>query len=139
MELEAVLELSPRPECDNFHLVFCAVPSRGLRRRQKPFSGAYVSPKKGENTSNERSHDSVFIRNANLIKQPQQVISSGVWLEPAKERVNFLWQVFRSTKSIRHLGNATSEGKGGVLRVGLSRSDGNGVSGSVESAAKVSN
>jgi hypothetical protein len=79
----------------------------------------------------------VLIRNTNLVKQPQQIVTTKVRLEPAKQRVDFLGQVLGPAETVCHLVNASSKGKRGELGIGLSRGYSNGVGRIVEGTSEI--
>jgi hypothetical protein len=112
-ELEVVLECRSRPEFNKYHLVFRSVPYVGRGHGEKSSTRDVYSvwPKC---LSNGNDH-LMFIGVGDFVQCPQEIISSSVRLETAKERVDFFRNILGSPQCAWHVGNASSEGERAVF------------------------
>ncbi len=137
-ELQVAVVCRPRPQGHEYHLLFSAIPNRGSRQF-KEASSLEINPRLKE-TSSHGSDDSVFICVTEQVKCPQELISSVVRFQVAKERVNFLRDILAPSLDgcFKSFG-ISGEGEVGVLGITIPRCGSDRETGVIQSGAEIGN
>lgn len=126
-----VFELPAGHDAQIFDLIFFAIPSRGeeLEAASGPPAHLHLRSKRPD-----RHKEPVFVGVTELVEGPQGIIPSLVRIEASKQRADLAGQVPAS--SLYHsiqVSNVVGDRKIGILGLGNSVENGDGVSGLVES------
>jgi hypothetical protein len=138
-ECELAVAFRVRPNGEQFHLVFTAIPDwGGIGHRPKPRS--FEVEASTECNASHWNEEFMLVSVTYLVECPQGLTPSFVWLVGPKERIDFFRDIFTSPlKSSVELGSLSRKGEVGVERILTSRSDSDSVHGVIQSRAKVVN
>jgi|HubBroStandDraft_6_1064221.scaffolds.fasta_scaffold447173_1 hypothetical protein len=81
----------------------------------------------------------MFLPITQFVQCPQEIIASSVRLEPAKQRLNLLWEIGGTADGLSHVRNITGERERGVLGLGRIGGNRDAVSRRVEGFSQIAN
>src|SRR5450759_4061992 len=138
-KLEVAVELrSLRPQGEQFHLVFCAIPNVSAWHFAKSATADIHTS--GECGRANGAQDFVLISDTYFVDGPETLIPSLVWLERAKERVDLFRDICTSTFEVSlECGGIAGEREVSIERFLVPRCYGESVGGVIQGSAKAVN
>jgi hypothetical protein len=141
-EIDIVLKicfaLTPGSNRSNYDLIFCAIPDGVVGNLDNASaleipSGAYGSHAHG-------NQDCVLLYVGYPVECAEKIVSSFVWLEPPKERMNLMRNICTSSfERILEVSGPPGKGEGSALGIEHARGEGGGVGSLVERGAEIAN
>ena len=139
LDLEIIVHLSVPSVACNYDLVFCAVPGKSIAWYPK-VTAADLSDMHIDGTRSpcHWSEQPMLIGVGYRVQCNEDLVSSLVWLERAKQRENLIWEILGPPANrVFEVIGSTGEGEDSVSRVDLASGNSNGVACVVESVSQI--